>query len=473
MMQRLGITLPAGPTGPDVSGRLPSAALASLAALAALAFGAVLPQNPLATVALVVFVPLVFRAPVATLGILLFVTVLVPFDIQNQLAFTGGPNVPGLLLIDVVLLLALCRQGVLVAARKLRAPTPLLLAFGLGLVLTAALIEGIANGAGWSEAGHEARRVAYGIGGFILAWPILEDESARRRFYRVLLALGLTLGVWGLAQWILQLDLTQALDAGVRPGVERTSAGRGQLQGGLYAFPAAVILSFAALVSHRIRSQEARWLLGAIFVSNVVSLGLTFERAFWMVAVLGCLLVALRSGPQARRAALRWGPIAAVVLLVALTALGQLRTAAERLSSVTRYGSDDSLSHREVEAQHVMQAIAERPLTGAGFGAMITWGKEDVFQTITTPFAHNGYLWLAWKIGIPAALLAVLLILATVMRRGPPSDDPQLETLRIACQATLLGLLAVCMAWPIFNTLGLTAAMGVMLAVCLAPRAGV
>lgn len=469
MLARWSAPFPAGAVTPDPRTRLPAAALVGLVVLTAVAFGAALPEQPLAALALVALVPLAFGAPVASLGLLLLTTAVIPFDVQNRLAFVGGEDVPGLLLVDLLVLVGLCRVALLLWTGKLRVETPLLVAGALALVLAGLLVEGVIGGADLSEAGHEARRLGMGVAGFILAWPILGRQSLRRPLYGLLLALGVVLGVWGLAQWFFSVDFTAGADVGVRPGVDLTSGGRGQLQGGLYAFPVAVTLAFTALVSGRIRSVGLRFLLAAILLLNGLCLLLTYERTFWVATTVACLLAALRSGPEARRAALGWAAVGAVTLLVTLGALGELRTAAERLTSVTEYGTDQSLEYREVETRNVARAIADRPLTGSGLGATITWGKEGVFGEQTTPFSHNGYLWLAWKMGLPAAILLVLLIGSAVVRSGPV-DDEWLRMLRIGSQASLLALLLIGVTFPPFNAFGITAVMGVLAAACLQPR---
>lgn len=446
-----------------------AAGLVGLAVLAAAAFGALLPEQPLQAIALIVIMPLAVGAPVASLGVLLFMTMIVPFDTQNGLAFIGGDNVPGLLLIDVLLIAGLGRVALLVFMGELRLRRPLLLGIVVGLILAAALVEGIARGADVSEAGHEARRLALGVGAFVLAWPLLQEETSRRRLYGMLLALGLALGVWGLTQWLFDIQFASAGDVGVRPGVDLTSGGRGQLQGGLYAFPVAVVLSFAALVSGRVRSLELRWLLGAILVVNAVSLLLTFERSFWVATVIACGVAAVRSGPQARRAGVRWAAVGAVVLLVSMTALGQIRTAGERLLSVGKYSTDNSFTYRKAETENVLREVADKPLTGSGFGATITWGEKGLFATQTTPFSHNGYFWLAWKVGVPAALFIVALIAWAALRRRPPPADEWLAILRTGSQAALLALLLIAVTFPPFNSFGITAVMGLLVAVSLQP----
>jgi hypothetical protein len=125
--------------------------------------------------------------------------------------------------------------------------------------------------------------------------------------------------------------------------------------------------------------------------------------------------------------------------------------------------------NRLVESEAVADAIARHPLTGSGFGATITWGEEDVFATRTTVFTHNAYLWLSWKIGIPAAALIFLAILAAVVRRRPIPYDWQLRALRTGSQAALLGLLIICITFPAVNALGITAVIGLLVAAALQP----
>ena len=451
----------------DPRGRIPAPGLIGLAGIAALVFGALLPTEPLLALGLLALLPLALGAPVTSLGALLFVTTMVPSYYQNRFSLVGGEDVPGLLMVDLLLLAALCRVGVLVLSGRLKARAPLLLAGALGLLLAAALAGGIASGADVSEAGHEARRVALGVGAFLVAWPIVGDPAARRRLYWVLLALGLGIGAVGIAQWLFSVDFASAGDSGVRPGVDETSGGRGQLQYALYAYPVAVTLSYTALVSGRIRSLEARWLLGAIFLLNAVALLLTFERTFWAATAVACGVATLASGGQARQTAARWVPLGAVVLLITLAGMGELRTAAERLASVADYSTDVSLEHRRVETRAVLEEIKDHPLTGSGFGSTITWGVEDVFAFQTSTYAHNGYLWLAWKTGLPTAALIVLLIALAAFWPRPGPRDTHLAILRTGSQAALFGLLLTCVTFPAFNTYGITAVMGLMVAVCL------
>jgi hypothetical protein len=444
------------------------AGITAAAGAGALAFGALLPVAPLTAVGMLVAVPLAFLAPLAAFSVLVAVTVLVPFEVQDTFAVVGGRDQPGLLLVDVLLILGLGRVAWLVARGRLALDAPLLAACALLLVVTAGFAWGVASGAPVSEAGHEARRVVLGVGAFVLAWPLVHDPVARRRMGPMLLAVAAALGVWGLAQWVFAVDFTNTADVGVRPRVDLTSAGRGQLQGGLFAYPVAVTLTWAALVSGLASTTGRRVLYAAVVVLNLCCVLLTYERTFWVVTVLACILVALASGAAARKRAVQWAALLVVLLGggVAALAPGELRTAAERLLSVSRVHSDNSFSYRVIESQEAVDAIVERPLTGSGFGAMITWGADDLFATITTPFVHNGYLWLAWKLGIPAAAGIVMAIAWAIVRRGPDVEDGRWRALRTGSRAALLALLLANITFPTFDVLGITAVMGLLTAIC-------
>lgn len=443
-----------------------------VACAAALAFGVLLPMEPKAAVAAVVLIPMAFAAPVAGLSVLIAVTVLVPFAVQDTFAVIGGRDKPSLLVVDALMLLGLLRVGWLIVRGRLKIDRPILLGVVLAAVFAAALAWGIAHDADLSTAGHEARRTVLGVGAFLLAWPLMADRAARRRLSFALVGIGLTLGLWGLAQWLFSVGYTTQADVGVRPGVDLTSSGRGQLQGGMYAFPVAVTLAWAVLVSGGIRHRGVQCLLAAIVLLNVVCVLLTYERTFWVATGVACVGVVLMSGARARRLALRWAGAGAVVLVaIATIAPGEARTAVERLVSVAQVSTDESFTSRLVESRAVGAAIRDQPITGSGFGATITWGEEDVFGTVTTPFVHNGYLWLAWKIGIPAAAFVVLLLCWAILRRAPNDDAAEWRALRRGCQTSLLALLLVCLTFPAFDALGITATMGLLAAISLSGRA--
>jgi O-antigen/teichoic acid export membrane protein len=445
--------------GRPAAGRHPSPVPIVALACAALV-GAVAAVEPRMAVALVgggLLVALPFVAPVTHLVLLVLVTAIVPYDLQNAVAFGRGAGSPGLLPSDVLLLGGLVRAGLVLLDTPLTRRSRWMLAVLVAFLALAALqaVHGVRAGYDAGTAGAELRVLA-GFGAALIALPILADPASRERLFKGLLAAGLAVGLWGIVQWTVEIPFTASGDAGVREGVRFTSAGRGQIQGGLFAFPVAVVMGVAALLSDELRSARARALVVVVVALNAIDLLLTYERTFWVATLLALVVLALRSAPRQRMRALIAGPALVTIAVagLAIVAPRDVAAARERLVSLGQYDSDLSVRFRLTESRNVMSAIEGRTLTGSGLGATIVWGRayEGVRPTVES-FAHNGYLWLAWKLGIPAAALLVLLLGAAALLRGPPG-----------AQAALLLLLVASVTFPAFNALGITASMGVLLA---------
>ena len=446
---------------------LPGLALAC-AALAGVAV-AVAPKPAVALVAGGLLLALAFALPVTHLVLLLLITAIVPFDVQNAGAFGAGPGSPGLFVSDVLLAGGLVRALLVLLDARLERRARWLLVLALATVGVAVLqaVHGIRGGAAAGTAGTELR-VLLGFGAAVIALPLLRDAATRGRLFLGLLGVGLAVGLWGLIQWSVDIPFTAAEDAGVRAGVRFTTEGRGQIQGGLFAFPVAVVMGVAALLSHEVRSRGVRALLVAVVALNAIGLLLTYERTFWLATLLALGFVALRATPSQRRRALLVTPPVVAVALVALVVAAprELTAARERLLSLAQYDSDLSVRFRLTETRNVTRAIGAHPILGSGLGASILWGRayEGVRPT-TVSFAHNGYLWLIWKLGAPAAALLLALIGAALLSRGPPVTSTA-GAMHVGAQAALLVLLIASVTFPAFNTLGITAVMGVLVALC-------
>jgi hypothetical protein len=448
--------------------------VASLIAAALLgALAAADPKMALAVAGGGVLASLPFVAPVTHVVLLVAITAIVPFDVQNAVALGGGPGRPGILPSDVLLAAGLARAALVVLDTPLerRARWLLTLAIAVLGVAIAQALHGLRSGYDPGTVGTELRALL-GFGSAVIAVPVLADATARARLFKALIGVGLAIGVWGIVQWTVHIPFTLAGDAGVRAGVRLTTEGRGQIQGGLYAFPVVVVMGIAALLSHEIRSARTRVLLVGVVALNAVDLLLTYERTFWVATLLGLVLLAFQATPEQRLRALILGPILLVVAVagVAFVAPRDAAAARERLMSIRQYGSDLSVRYRLTENANVTQAIAGAPLRGSGLGASIIWGRPyERVQPTTESFGHNGYLWLTWKLGLPAAALVVMFIATAVLMRGPPPATTTYGALRAGARSSLLILLITSVTFPSFNTVGITAVMGVLAAICAAP----
>jgi O-antigen ligase len=322
-------------------------------------------------------------------------------------------------------------------------------------------------GRGPSQSGAELRELL-GFGTFLIALPILRHQQARKRFLVSLIALALALGLWGIFQWVGHFSFGG--DVGVRQGVRLTSTGTGQLQGGLFGFPVAVVACYALLLGGAVRSTLARVALAAAIFLNAVSLLLTFERTFWIATIAGMLAVTLKANSLQRIKGFLLLPLLLVVFLATISVIApaELTTARERLLSLRQYGGTVD-RYRVEESQHVDAAIREHPIVGSGLAATIFWGRAWAgVPPKSYAYSHDGYRWLAWKIGIPGAALLVILLGAAVFVRGPQGEDALAKSIREGAQASLLTLLLASVTFPSFSALSITSVMGVLLALSVA-----
>jgi O-antigen ligase len=442
----------------------------------ALLYGVLIALSPKAALllaigstAMIAVAILAFVAPIAHLFCLLFLTTVIPYSLQHSFS-----THPGLLPSDVFLLTGLARAAIVLPRARLgrRRVLTLGLILAFEVIVMVAAIKGFQAGRGLSTVGAEARTLM-GFSVAAICMTTLLVEGAERRLMTALLAAGILIGLLGVAEWTLHLSLSDSQDFGVRSGVSFTTGGVGQIQGGLFAFPLAVILCAAALVSREVRTRTGRLTVIAALALNVFSLLVTFERTMWIATALGVVMVVLRAKPARRVTGILWVVLVALASLSALAAISPntLQTAEQRLLSIGQYQTDDSLRQREVESSHVIQAIKQSPILGSGLAASVFFARpwQQVPSRYYT-YTHVGYLWITWRLGIIGAVLLFGLVLLAIGWRGPPPGDPLFASIRGGCQVGLIAMLVMSFTFPPFSGFGITSALGVLIGICAQPR---
>jgi O-antigen ligase len=251
-------------------------------------------------------------------------------------------------------------------------------------------------------------------------------------------------------------------------------SGKGQLHGGLYGYPVAVVMSSAALLSGVCRSRTAQLALAAVMVTNFVCVLLTYERTFWFTTIVAVAFVIAKLSPGRRVRALAASLAVAVALLgaLALAAPRDFTAMRDRALSSGQGWADTSYRWRAVETELLLSTkIDPHPLLGWGLGDFLHWGQPWLkIPSTSTWFAHNGYLWMVWKTGVLVALLLFALLTWAVVSRGTAEGGPFMRAFRTGSQGGLVVLLLSSVTFPSFNSLSITAVMGALLAVCFAPQ---
>ena len=440
---------------------------------ATLLFGvlsAVQPQLAVALIALLIVGLLPFLFPVGHLLLLVFVLAALPFELQNTYGFGGGTGAVGVVLSDLLLAGGLARAMLVLGRQRvspLQAAAILSMLLFL-LVVMVQLIHGVQRGSVVSEAGTEARAML-GYGAFLVALPLLQDQRHRWALLRGLVGLGILLGAVGLAQVLFGVSYGGSGDFGVREGVQLTSSEGGQLQGGLFGYPVVIVMGVAALAARTATTLRGRVALGTAVTLSTVCLLLTYERTFWLATAAGCALVVARAGEGRRRILVSIPVIVALVFIpLASFSPDTLTTARERLMSLGQYSTDGSVYYRLVESRNVIDQVDERPLAGSGLGASIYWGRP-LYRVPPEryTFIHNGFLYVAWKLGTIIALMLVGAIVGAIARSRRRFDHA-VAPLVAGAQGALLALLIGSLTFPTIASLSSNATIGVLLAICLA-----
>ncbi len=137
---------------------------------------------------------------------------------------------------------------------------------------------------------------------------------------------------------------------------------------------------------------------------------LTYGRTTWAVTLIGLLVIIYVLGFQKSFALMGW------LILVAILAMGSLAIAkpatlaalADRATSANReLNSGASAQWRYYEASLAIPQIIASPIVGLGLGAAYRPPASSDVVPEQVRYIHDGYLYMADKLGIPALLLFI------------------------------------------------------------------
>lgn len=411
-----------------------------------------------------------FRAPVAHLLALVALTTIVPLAVQARFGSGGSVDSAGVLPSDLFLVTGLLRALIALPGQPLRRLTSVAVGLTALFLLAAAvqLVHAQALGRPLSGVGGEFRALL-GFGALLIALPIIAEPESRRRLLAGLAGLGLVLGLWGIAQFALHLRFYEP-DSPIAAG----SFATGGLVIGMFAFPMAAIVALAVLTGSPPRWRGARALLYAVLATNCAAVVLTFERTIVLALLAGFVVVFLRATARQRGRLALTGAAALACSVLALAAASPAALSAyrARLASIATARTDPSVTYRVEESRLVVGAIRGEPLTGSALGATILIGRPGTTLPLAPRrYAENGYLWLAWKVGVPAALLLLTALGLAVLAPRRRGEELSGVILRRGCQAGVAVALLASITFGSFTQIGMTVATGVLAALCFAAPA--
>jgi putative inorganic carbon (hco3(-)) transporter len=286
---------------------------------------------------------------------------------------------------------------------------------------------------------------------FLLAGVVFSDVRSRNLLLRVLVLVGLYLGLTAFFEMVGPHSLVVPAyimdpDAGILFGRARGPFLASDADG------LVMVASLAAAVLGWVRWRGI-WRSIAAVACLACSLGalLTLTRSIWLGAALGLTLAGL-AAPRLRR----WLPLVLVTLAAGVVvALGTLPGLHEDATS--RATTSRSLQDRVNTNSAALRIVGERPLTGVGWVRFIDVTEDYVRQSDEIPLTHihievhNVILGRAAELGLPGAALWVLCLLAGPVAAAvrPLSGPPDVEEWRLILLAALTCWLVAIMVSPV------------------------
>jgi O-antigen ligase len=166
-----------------------------------------------------------------------------------------------------------------------------------------------------------------------------------------------------------------------------------------------LVLPLCAGLFFSTRSRAARALLLGVMSLHATAVVMTFSRAGFLTLAASVLIYAFKLG---RRGA--WGPVAALVVILALALPFLPSGYDERLATITDMESDTthSAQSRWRDLGAASSLVLEHPLIGAGVGMDVLALNE--LRGAEWLSVHNAYLQYAVDLGLPGLLLFLLLL---------------------------------------------------------------
>ncbi|MBL8005705.1 MAG: O-antigen ligase family protein [Candidatus Kapabacteria bacterium] len=185
----------------------------------------------------------------------------------------------------------------------------------------------------------------------------------------------------------------------------------------VYVFGCIISILGIALFENR----RVKMFLFCIFVVVFAALVSTFTRGYWLGFIIAftatffflpkknkilitvislCTVIVLGSG---------------IFLFFQEKALTALTMVGKRFTSSSKASQDLSILVRVKESGLLLNRISESPLGGYGLGAKYHYYDMIEKHTVYYTFAHNGYLYAAFKFGIPHALLIYFPFFSSVL----------------------------------------------------------
>jgi len=196
---------------------------------------------------------------------------------------------------------------------------------------------------------------------------------------------------------------------------------------------------------------QRKWLrsiLLAIFTVIVIGgLITSFSRTFWVYLAFALVVSVFYLKRHQRIRLLIYTAFVSVIFLFSMFYLFQdkaeivIKLIENRFMSTTKGTKDVSVQARFVEYDAVYREIEKYPLGGSGLAKKFTFYNFLEQRSTHTSFIHNGYLFIAMKLGIPLAIICFLPFLIYLIKSESLARNIDDEFYRLLALGSFLSIL--------------------------------
>ncbi len=173
---------------------------------------------------------------------------------------------------------------------------------------------------------------------------------------------------------------------------------------------------FSILMFFLLKVLKLKILSLLIFLLTTASLITSFARTFWLLFLIGLIILIVYLPGKYRIRLLSLILISTVVLVIlGFTFFGDKLKfvydfAEHRFSTIGRGTSDISLRMRVNEYESAIEDLKRVPFGGTGYAKEFSYYDIGDRRTIHGKMIHNGFLFIAYRVGIPLAIVYALFI---------------------------------------------------------------
>ena len=254
---------------------------------------------------------------------------------------------------------------------------------------------------------RELRPFVYALALLVMAVDLIATRGRVNFFWRLIILLAFVRGVQGIIRHYL--------------GIGRWYYGTTMVYYD-YADTILLLAGMAFLFAWFLGEERRRFwslaLFGLAMTPMVYSFLFSFRRSFWIGAAVSLALLFLVANRREKWRGLTLTGLGLLALAALILISGQADLLGQRLASITDAQGDPSNYFRIFDTENVLNAIYESAGLGMGFGsryrvvASIHWLADFIAHVSRT--SHNGYLYLAMKMGLWGLLSWTLFWLANL-----------------------------------------------------------